>query len=433
MPDSMIDTQLQGAMCRQLGIPCASSGSQLALDFDVFSPSHANLFVVIDGLTSEELSLHQEDLSHPIPIRSSYFPSASASSLLATVLTGKTPRIHGIIADKWDYLGETEHAYVHAYPGAAQVADILVQATSGRSRVISASASPIFARALSVRTSLIQYAQQSIATHFNTNTRMAQPLEGFNFPPLSQQDLIELLQSHFRDLVLIDTEEHKTLYAELALILKSVSDLHTRAQVSTSPDLFNFAISALNPIRTLHSKDSSEYTSAVALVRQVLLRAMDKIQRAYGTESTSFQILCIKSTRKESELIPKVASLISGTPKIEEFFPNIYTPDDRDCQILAASGIQVFCPNSFQSRIQAQNNWLSYYSTKFERTIIVGGTEQETVAFWHMFMFTWIAFIVMVLIVWYCLYNMDIGEDSLLYRMTAIPNGDSAHVHYKDQ
>lgn len=434
---SIVDTQFQAAVMRQLGLPFVDSDSTaetIDIQHDIFNPARANLLVVVDGVTSEELNLRNVEISAPKAVRSSFLPSASAVSLLASMLTGATPREHGIVADKWDYLGETEHAYIHVFPEVAQIADALAQYSQGESNIVSASASPVFARALGVRPALSAYTSQSASLQFNVHTGSVEQIVGqksSSVAGLITADLLALLRSHFRDETLLETPEHTALYAELAMILKSVSELSVRGQASARhPDLFSFAVTALNPIRAIHGTQNSEYTSALALVRKTIVRAIEKIQHAYSDKAI-YEVLCVLSTPRTSEDVLSIASTVASTldmpmSAVLATFPHINTEISFPCESLARAGVEAVCPHTRAERIAAQEATISSNVAFLNaREVIKEDTADETVATWLMFMFTWIGLLIITYFIWYAFYTMDIGEDSLLYRMTAIPNAST--------
>lgn len=428
-----MDTQFSGAILRQLGMPSVASESTTAalpVSHDVFSPRKANLLVVVDGLTSDELNLRDVELSAPRSVRASFSPSASAASLLATMLTGVSPREHGIVADKWDYLGETEHAYIHAFPDVASIADILAQSSRGESQIISASASPVFARALGVRPSLSAYAGRAASLQFDVHRSSVLQVSGrFSHPTASMTsaELKAVIRTHFRDVTLLETPEHTALYSELAMILLAVSDLSVHAQSTTVPDLYNFAITALNPIKAIHGTSVSEYTSALALIRRTIVRAIEKIQHAYDNQAI-YEVLCLRTTPHTAEHVASVASQVAhllGMPVSEvlSFWPHVNTEAISPCASLHAAGIDAFCPFSHEDRIAVQTAEVSQIADGhvLARAIIEEDSADETVAAWLMFMFMWILLLLITFYIWWAFYNMDIGEDSLLYRLTAIP------------
>jgi hypothetical protein len=433
---SLVDTQFSSALLRQLGLPFTpyeSSAAAAEISHDLFAPRRANLMLVVDGVTSQELNLRNVEISASKVVRSSSSPAASSASLLASMLTGATPREHGIVADKWEYLGETEHAYIHAFPDRASVADILAQYTFGSAQIVSASASPMFARALGLRPTLSAYSTHASTVQFNVFNSRVEQISGHlssSVAHLSSENLISIIHTHFRDETLLETPEHQALYAELAMILKSVSELSLRAQVATVPDMYSFAITALNPIRAIHGTAASEYTSALSLVRKTIVRAIEKVQHAYEDKAI-YEVLCIrmtpvKTTEQAVVTVYRVSDILGlSFEQTSAFWPHINTELINPCSELHAAGIEAYCPFTRDDRVMQQQSNALYAeqtgSDAFTRAVIDGSTADETVAQWLMFMFTWILLAVITYIIWYAFYSMDIGEDSLLYRMTAIP------------
>lgn len=429
--ETLVDTQFAETVMRQMALPFVpqeSSTEAINVAHDVFAPARANLFVVVDGVTSQELNMRDLEVSAAKTVRSSFSPSASAAAMVASLLTGATPREHGIVADKWDYLGETEYAFIHAFPGVASIADVAAQYSLGKSRIVSASASAMYARALGVRPALNSYGDHSVSVQYNVQRSVVEIVAGLTSSPasgLNSADLNTILLSHFRSEVLLDTTEHKALYAELAMILASVSDLSVHAQTATSADLYNFAITALNPIRAIHGSASSEYTSALSLVRRVIARAVEKVQHAYGKDSTIFEILSIRSmprTASDEEKIVAVALAFNmEESQVRAHYPHIYTSTEAPCSMLPAN-VEAVCATTFQDRVLEQIR-VAGDSISFHRryTVFQEETNFETVSSWLMFTAVWITMAVIALIIVYAFFQMDIGEDSLLYRMTNIP------------
>jgi hypothetical protein len=431
----MVDTQFASAILRQLGMPFVASESSseaLAMGYDIFEPKRANLMLVVDGVTSRELNLRGVEISEGKPVRASSAPVASSASLLASMLTGATPRQHGIVADKWEYLGETEHAYIHAYPQVASIAEIVAQMSFGASQIVSASASPIFARALGIRPTLSAYGTHATSLQYNVHANQVQQIAGHLASPAAQLEasaLVSVLRAHFRDETFLETPEHLALYAELAMILKSVAELSLRAQVASVPDMYSFAITALNPIGAIHGTGASEYTSALALVRKTIVRAIEKVQHAYGNDKIVYEVLCLRTTPRTQEevsaAIAHVAQVLGmDLEQTSRFWPHIITESFNPCSELHSAGIDAYCPYTHDDRVFQQQltaNQISISQDAHSRAVIEGTSADETVSQWLMFMFTWIILTIITYFIWYAFYNMDIGEDSLLYRMTAIP------------
>lgn len=431
--DALADTQFASAVLRQMGLPFVASESSeesIPIAHDIFSPSRANLFFVVDGVTGQELNLRDVEISASKKVRSTFAPSASPAALVASMLTGATPREHGIVADKWDYLGETEHAFIHAFPAVATISDVAAQYTLGKSKIVSASASPMFARALGLRPTLNSYADNSVSMQYDVQMGSTKVVSGnaFGAQQFDASDLKELLLTHFRSENLLDTPEHTALYAELAMILSSVSDLSVRAQTSTVADLYNFAITALNPIRSIHGVASSEYTSALSLVRRVISRAVEKVQHAYGKDKTLFEVLAVRTLPRSETLNDQIAAIAAvfdmDNEQVAEFYPHIYTSTPLPCAAIfssSAAEAAVHCPTTFDERREKQINSAGSHLSIDRRAVFEENTYEETIPVWQMFMFTWIALSIITAVIVYTFFNMDIGEDSLLYRMTQIP------------
>lgn len=437
----MVDSQFHATVLRQLGVPVLNqetSAGAMEVEYDMFTPRKANVLVVVDGVTSEELALNREQaiVSEPLAIRASFAPAASSAALLATMLTGAAPHEHGIVADQWDYLGETEHAYVHVFPEIAQVADVLAQHSLGRSHIVAASASPVFARALGLRPALDSYGYHAASLQYNVHSSRVIQVAGNDVSPVAELELpqlLEILRAHFRDITLLDTSEHTALYAELAMMLKAVSNLAAKGQSPVAfPDLYNFAISALNPIRSIHGTQASEYTAALALVRKTIVRVIEKVQQAYDNQAI-YEVVCFRTSSRSEDQFANVAYTVAtalnvAVERITQTFPHIYLPESFDtaaaCRALSALNIDAFCPHSVVERVTTQQSNLNdaFAQALKARAVIVDDNADDTVASWLMFMFYWILFIVIVYFIWYFFYNMDIGEDSLLYRITAIPD-----------
>lgn len=429
---TLVDTQFAGAVLRQLGMPSVTSEStaeSVPLSHDLFEPRRANLMVVVDGVTGRELNLRGVEISASKEIRSSSSPVASPAALLASMLTGVTPRQHGIVADKWEYLGETEHAYIHAYPQHASLAEIVAQASSGRSHVVAASASQAFSRALGLRPSLNAYGTFAASLQYNVHSQRVEQVAGHfdaAVAHLDSTELLAVLRTHFRDETLLETPEHLALYAELAMLLKSVSELSLRAQAAASPDLYSFAITALNPIRAIHGTGASEYTSALALVRKTIVRAIEKVQHAYDDKAI-YEVICMRTTPRASEevtaQIAHVAQVLELTlDETARYFPHIHTYLNNPCVALNAAGIQAHCIADQIARLNAQQDAAELRQAfQNKRAVIEDKDAEATVASWLMFMFTWIVLAIITFFIWWAFYNMDIGEDSVLYRMTNIP------------
>lgn len=389
---------------------------------------------MVDGITSNDLNIELDGLSTIKPVKSSYSPKTSPATLIASMMTGANPRNHGIVSNFWDYMGKKEYAYIHVFPDIAQITDVLAQYSHGTSHIISGSANPMYARAFGVRPQLNAYSTHSSSIIFNHHTKIIESTLGKGpITPLTEDDILHYISTHFKNEMFYKSPEHLALYSEICMMIKSISEIESHLKSVEFPDMYSFAISALNPIKAIHGQFSDEYLSSLLLVHKAVSRAIEKFQHAYNDKAI-YEILCVNYISAASHLETQtISNLIKSNDISLEFFPHIYNQDPHYCTVIQKSGILAFCPHSPQIRLSEQSSWIASRVMIKSSNQTTNQTESETnnfetIANWHMFIWTSLILLLITYFIWYAMFTMDIGTNSLLYRLTDIPDSEKVVI-----
>jgi len=325
--EELEEKDLANLVCDAIGVSLINEHSQSKIPHgSAFDKSKANLFVVVD--TSIDLySLDDARVlnqGNGISLAKSAYPEDNIASI-ATMVTGTTPSVHGIVGRSWvDYTGRT-HAYrAGATPDVASFVDIVSQSFQGRSLTISASSFFPVASALGVH----QYIQNEHSTwnnfafYWNRQAKQFQNVYHENIIPELEFTIDNILASlssspykigssparydveneiytvHLPkediDVELnLHSREDFALFGELHFVSQLIKMLETSGSELNQlvndqyPDLFNFGFTSVKMIQRRYGSESMELKAAVLLIDDLLSTVVEKLNILYGGKVTS--------------------------------------------------------------------------------------------------------------------------------------------------
>jgi hypothetical protein len=420
----------------------------------LFNKPRAALLVALESVGSEILSKYpalsflQNSQMSPISTLSS---PANTQTILANLVTGTTPSKHGIVGSSWRKPGTG--ALVNAYDEngmsfAANIADILLQETQGKSLIVSASSSSSFSSALGAHPEIVSEnigwrAHAYSLSNGAFSTRYSEP-SCDQVLAISAEELSALLSD-----VVISSDvtfsaknaEDMAFLAELAFVRNLIAKLSTSLSASVKddmPDMYSFVFASLKGIETKYGKDSNTYAAALSLVDKTISSLISALNQQYdGRVATVIMALNARDISSEAlkeKVYNKVSSLLHDSNDFSLHYPALYvrtyefSGHARDvlCSTLqksiASSNANVFCATpmvatrAVRSMMGNDANGTCYPPTPAE----VAQLEEDTLyvfAFWmHFFMV-----IIITAFIGWGVYSLafvgsDASKDSLLFR-----------------
>lgn len=311
----------------------------------LFNKPRAALIVTLESVGSEILrkspALSCTQNSQVSSISTSSSP-ANPQTILANLVTGTTPSKHGIVGSSWRKPGTGLLVNAYDENGAsfsANIADILLQETQGKSLVVSASSSSSFSSALGAHPELVadNIGWRAHAYSLNNgafSTRYSDP-SCDQVLALSAEELSALLSD-----VVISSDvtfsaknsEDMALLAELAFVRNLISKLSSsslEASVKDNmPDLYSFAFASLKGIETKYGKDSKTYAAALSLVDKTVSSLISALNQQYDNR-VAIAIMAINARDVSSEALKervfnKVSSLLHNKEDFSLHYPALY-------------------------------------------------------------------------------------------------------------
>ncbi|GAM21793.1 hypothetical protein SAMD00019534_049680 [Acytostelium subglobosum LB1] len=313
---NMKDVQIASLISHTMGtIPMGSDDRTGFPKLSVFNKPKLNLFFGLDGVSSADLSkasLSFLNTENAINVEKSFYPMDSVAEL-ATVATGVTPDVHGIVGSHWETPGaERMNAYREkAIALSANLADVLTQTYAGQSLIISGSSSSAMTGASAVHRDVAkQYPNGNYHAVFSGAYQM-QSLYGYNRDEQFKFTITDiermLYANEFRNFVLptgwstklagdqltifsavgskvtIDIDQYSALLKELTFVYKTVrmfseKNAFNGAVADSVPDMISFTFATLNGM----DKESALYSFALQLVDKTMQSAYEQLNGLYG-------------------------------------------------------------------------------------------------------------------------------------------------------
>jgi hypothetical protein len=454
--EAMRDVELAGVIAAGLGLPLDEEVKQHHPKVDVFAPvSKMNMMIVIEDEAGAESS------AQTTPVTSGHLTgTASIAATAATLMTGVNPSVHGIVGDAWyTHMGENKHDAYHTeseYPLRATVADVVAMmnaaqsASSAAGIVIAASSSATLARALGARPSL---RSTTVATlEWDAQVGAVRGAAAVPSLALDYATVIRIIQERFPSHVIQTDDAHTALYAELAIMFRTIAHLATAAPSSRATNFLAFGIHGLSLVKQTAAADT--YAAASELVREAVKAAVAEYTSVAASASVDavaplYQIVRVSrhhvnaaassaSADEQAQLnvahrvLAQFSTDYRGQVHLTRTFPHVYLRQvsrrEQVCEALRQSAVQVYCPTTTAT---ADSRSTSAYarntaSTNNTTTPISNVTFADVSAM-HIVLWSSIFMGAALLAILYAFVTAnDDDKDTLLFRMTAIKHVKNA-------
>lgn len=384
------DTEFFGILARRLGIYFpGQDGDEVPNPINPLDCFTANFLFVIEGISKfSNLEF--------LPVYRQSSTSDSVASMIASMFTGRIPSNHGIFSEifKSSNSNRPHLAYYNTYPRFAQLADILVHSSFGQASVIFGSSNPFWGSCLGLRPDLTRYSNNSIFFFWNDQEEAIECITGnsvtANNSKIHKKKIYSLMRQHSKG-ALHESPEHLVLYVELAMILEGSFYASYFTQHYTH--LYQFSITALPNLEKKFGSKSEIYMEALSLIERVIDHSINFSKLNYDNR-LHYEILLVNQ--------------VSFDEKYKNFFLlNNAMTDENPKAIPAIVPINKIL---YLANTKSGNN---------ERPFIEGSSLEETVMLWHLFIWT-IVFLVVVLVIVIRYMTGIENNKSTLFKLTSI-------------
>jgi hypothetical protein len=307
---------------------------------DFFNKPKANLLFFLNSNHVGQLKTFSEETQTPI-LRETY-PAQTVPNLVS-MLSGRTPSSHGIIANQWkdaasSSLIEANSEWDSAGSFSSNLQDIFTLTFGGRSLVISAAGARDIARSLSAKPYTLPAKSNNYGVYLkhgkNATSVYAKGNGKFSitYEQISEIFGGETVQGDKCSLSM-NKEAEFGLLAEVAFVEYVVRMLNADHEINALtvddvPDMFSFGFTGLNKIEATYGADSAEMKCALDLVDSTMSKAIEGIKSVYGNILTEALVVSPDGDKISTEVIDKLkeavpAGLIERS-NIRKFYPNLY-------------------------------------------------------------------------------------------------------------
>jgi len=434
---SIDDTEVASFISQQIGGPYLRDvTSECLARKSLFNKDTSNVMIVLDNFDKDVMSKYgktMKSLQHQqLKLNRVSFPEDSVATL-TSISCGVTPSTHGIINKSWKSVSGVEsQAYQdYALPAVENMFDFVAQSFSGESLILGASANFQMSAAISV-SQFIQSTNPSFnnyALHWNKQAGSFKSVYGSTMRNAFQfsREKLSKYALQFNELDL-QAKEVSNFFAEVTFLHALLDEIQTDTQLKSLvadrvPDLFSIAISSIQDIKNVYSVDSPQFGLLMSILDQTLLKFITSIVSLYNGK-LSVEIILLDNSAllnlKNDEALKNDVQTIVGSI-VEQYFPIIYlgrNSDQQDiCDKLDAvvpEDIQVVCMEKPISPMGTVIN--SFIDQATNGTVT---TDIDTQQF-HLLLWGSIVLAIALYGAIYTLVSMDVGADSLLYRMTNV-------------
>lgn len=442
--NKLSDVHVAEILSSSLGGPIINpENKQIQTDpLDIFNIHQANLFFIIDSVGSEllqqfpDLKMFQRSLQK-LSLEKTNYPQDSLATL-TTILSGKSPSQHGITGKSWmSPQGEMFAYKANALPLVASVPDIFTQLSGGKSLIISGSADFQIASTLSVHQYLIDQnpSKNVLGVYWNSEKQKLESLYSENHRNFTQnrQEILTRFSNHLKNLQISYpisqlSKEKLAFIVEiefLATFLDMLQDGEINQLTKDSiPDFFSLGFSSLKGLKEKYGENSTEFKEAFLILDIFIDKAIKELSFLYADHlAVEIVFLGIPAqerlrTKEFTKLQKDVLQILGKEVDKETFdkqFPIIYLKEPFHVQYICNQveeeiqkySVEIFCvdPSNSISRIM-----------KSDRPV---GASEDTQTY-QIVIWASILLIIAVYLAIYAIYSMDIGADSLIYRLTTI-------------
>jgi hypothetical protein len=288
---SIKDTEVFGVISHELSMPNNGNPS-LAVTKNIFSKPSANLFVVIDGVnTQDKQGLELQVTSQP----------RDTSALLTTLLSGQQPAQHGVTAKHW-----ADQRRV------ATVADLLAARTRGRALIVGASADSALLAAVTDKQhrqpALLAVDVQHVLTHHTA-------LAGLSWTVDATHVTITVNGHSAR----FDLSADLALVTELLTAADWTRALEHNEEVrvmsqNSAPAMWSLVFSSLTGVNQRYGAQSAQYRVALAAITQVVAAMRTQLTAVHGADRLAVQIVRVPHI-SYSTVASQLSAVLRGETK----------------------------------------------------------------------------------------------------------------------
>jgi len=401
----------------------------------VFNRPTANLLFVIDGIDAEFGKQFLQLEGQKLRLNRVAYPEDNIASL-ATLSSGQTPSVHGIVSGSWSHKGRTLYGYSSVQSRTANFVDMLSQSFNGEPLTLSVSGDFQSAAAFSVHKDVQDQMDywNNQAFYWNSDSNRFDSIFGNDLGSslqFSRASIIDLASKRNNiELFDLKSQEDFLFFAELEMIQSVVASLSSDVALSTlvsdvTPDAFTFVFSSLKGLVAKYGASSSQSTTAAVLLNELIAQVMENINSLYHGKLASEILLMTPSAYDRMKVDPvrqvvysTIQSHVANKEFFDSFFPSIYvkegTNTDNVCKAVSAklpAGYIAHCNfaddySLFPSLKQTDNSTNSTNST----------SDSNSAADFQIVLWMSILLILILAAIIYAMFTLSDGDDSLLYR-----------------
>jgi len=363
----------------------------------------------------------------------------------ASMATGYAPSVHGIVNKEWfTSLGRQEAYKYGALPQVPSFSDVISQSSNGQSNILSVSADFQMAAAFAphhfIQSETGNPRNKAFAWDFESerlfNLYNEDPLENYNKSALLgriAEDIKSLFDAQTMNLTIdgvsfdLSIKENLHFFIEMEAITSVVEEALThRRQTTVAPDLYNIVVSTFDAARRVNTDKQNK--ALLGVMDSILVKLLHKINLAYD-QQVSFE--CVFFGDNEVDLLAadsesammayhSVDHLVDSYNNFMQYYPQIFVVmkdslTEKDCAALQAGmrkSYEVSCPSLSQHPWKRQtNNGTTNGTEVYDYTMAT---------YFHILLWFNIIIVLCAFFAVYGIFTMDVGADSLLYRMTSV-------------
>ncbi|KYR00768.1 hypothetical protein DLAC_02811 [Tieghemostelium lacteum] len=429
----------------------------------IFNKPKLSLQFNLASISEESIKDDLTFLQNGISIEKTFYPMDSISEL-ATIATGVTPDVHGIVASEWFANGQQK---VQAYgkksqSQSANVADLLSQSFGGKSLILSSSYCKKFTAAMALHQSLSS--KNSYGFYSN---------KGITIENLSQQSshLSEMIltpgqvetiiySKAFKEFVLpsdtwslslnsgiiqitedngktfyfnLDSDTDRALLTELVMVFHTVQTLQKsehfhKLALDAVPDMLTFSFTGHKQIGVSHQNPEIQRL-ALTMINNAMKSTYESLSTVYGGK-VACSVVALAPAASHKEYIDRIEQALDNgvSVPLSESFPHVYLPQSQKesqqeiCQKVqnAIQELKVHCIESHtysKVLVNADANTTSSSSYNSQEALEASADTNQVAAF-QIFLFfpiLWVLFILGGALLMMKI-SSDAQKDTLLYR-----------------
>lgn len=396
----------------------------------IFNKPTGNLLIVIDGVDSAFGQLLQVD-AQKLKLNRISFPEDSIATM-ATLSSGQTPSVHGIVGSSWRNSDDIIEAYSAAQSKSANFADMLLQSFEGKSLTLSVSGNFQSAAAFSVHQDLQALLENSNdqAFYWNFDSNRFDSVFGSSIGSalqLSRADILSKVASRSNvELFDLKSQTDFLFFAELEMIQSTVASLGSDADLSvlvgdSTPDALTFVFSSMKGIVAKYGASSSQATAAASLVSELISQIVDSLNTLYNNKLAT-EIIVLAPSAFDAMKVDSVSQIVyqaveqdvESKEVFDAFFPAVYLNDETDVESVC-DAVTEKLPAGYTATCNAE-----FYEYTFVYKASDNSTSDDDDSTAEFQIVLWMSILLALVLagIMYIMCGLSEGDDTLLYRST---------------